>query len=153
VTTTARPPRRDLHDYYIAPNSDFTQYTRDYEEKYWSKDTAFDWGQSAGGPHLASLGGQLHRIALSRWPWWRDHRGPRQADISAGACSPTGTRCALGEVFRATATVSDRRSRPSPLEQLQLPAARLATASCILRRLVLELREAQRVGVHRDNRG
>ena len=33
-------------DYYITPTHDFTQYTRDCEEKYWSKDTAFDWGQS-----------------------------------------------------------------------------------------------------------
>jgi hypothetical protein len=33
-------------DYYITPTHDFTQYTKDCEGKYWSKDTAFDWSQS-----------------------------------------------------------------------------------------------------------
>src|SRR5512139_199267 len=39
----ARPG--ELRDYYITPSHDFTQYTRDYEEKYWRQDTAFDWQQ------------------------------------------------------------------------------------------------------------
>ncbi len=33
-------------DYYITPTRDFTQYTKDSEEKYWSKETKFDWQQS-----------------------------------------------------------------------------------------------------------
>src|SRR6476620_509019 len=33
-------------DYYITPTHDFTKYTKDCEEKYWSKDTAFEWNQS-----------------------------------------------------------------------------------------------------------
>ena len=33
-------------DYYITPTHDFTQYTKDCEEKYWSKETAFDWDQN-----------------------------------------------------------------------------------------------------------
>lgn len=32
-------------DYYLTPTRDFTQYTRDCEEKYWRKETAFDWTQ------------------------------------------------------------------------------------------------------------
>lgn len=32
-------------DYYITPTRDFTKYTKDCEEKYWSKETAFDWAQ------------------------------------------------------------------------------------------------------------
>lgn len=30
-------------DYYITPTRDFTQYTKDCEEKYWNKETQFDW--------------------------------------------------------------------------------------------------------------
>ncbi|MBC6366472.1 hypothetical protein [Algoriphagus sp. AK58] len=33
-------------DYYITPTHDFKQYTRDCEEKYWSRETAFDWSQN-----------------------------------------------------------------------------------------------------------
>jgi hypothetical protein len=33
-------------DYYLTPTHDFTQYTRDCEEKYWNRETAFDWGQN-----------------------------------------------------------------------------------------------------------
>ena len=45
-------------DYYITPTRDFTQYTRDSEEKYWSKETKFDWQQSVPGSlkeHLDNL--------------------------------------------------------------------------------------------------
>lgn len=36
---------KERPDYYITPTRDFTQYTRDCEEKYWRKETAFDWKQ------------------------------------------------------------------------------------------------------------
>jgi hypothetical protein len=45
-------------DYYITPTRDFTQYTRDSEEKYWSKDTKFNWNQDIGAnlrEHLEKL--------------------------------------------------------------------------------------------------
>ena len=45
-------------DYYVTPSHDFTQYTRDCEEKYWSKDKAFDWGQSV----TASLKENLEKL-------------------------------------------------------------------------------------------
>ena len=45
-------------DYYLTPSHDFTQYTRDCEEKYWSKDKTFDWGQSV----TASLKENLEKL-------------------------------------------------------------------------------------------
>ncbi len=45
-------------DYYLTPSHDFTQYTRDCEEKYWSKDKAFDWSQSV----TASLRQNLEKL-------------------------------------------------------------------------------------------
>ena len=32
-------------NYYKTPTRNVTQYTKDCEEKYWSKETEFDWGQ------------------------------------------------------------------------------------------------------------
>ncbi|MEP6948360.1 MAG: ferritin-like domain-containing protein [Ginsengibacter sp.] len=37
---------KGLPDYYITPTHDFTQFTRDCAEKYWSKEKKFDWDQS-----------------------------------------------------------------------------------------------------------
>ena len=37
---------KGLPDYYITPTHDFTKYTRDCAEKYWNKETKFDWDQS-----------------------------------------------------------------------------------------------------------
>jgi hypothetical protein len=45
-------------DYYITPTRDFTRYTKDSEEKYWSKETKFDWHQNVRGnleQHLENL--------------------------------------------------------------------------------------------------
>jgi hypothetical protein len=33
-------------DYYITPSRDFTKHTKDCAEKYWNKETAFDWSQN-----------------------------------------------------------------------------------------------------------
>ena len=41
-----KPVIKGRPDYYITPTRDFTQYTKDSEEKYWSKETKFDWQQS-----------------------------------------------------------------------------------------------------------
>lgn len=37
---------KGLPDYYITPTHDFTKYTKDCAEKYWNKETKFDWSQS-----------------------------------------------------------------------------------------------------------
>ena len=45
-------------DYYITPTHDFTQYTKDSEEKYWSQNTKFNWNLSVQGnlkEHLDNL--------------------------------------------------------------------------------------------------
>ena len=45
-------------DYYITSTRDFTQYTKDSEEKYWRKETKFDWQQSVHNnleQHLENL--------------------------------------------------------------------------------------------------
>ncbi|MDN3658651.1 hypothetical protein QWZ08_23610 [Ferruginibacter paludis] len=48
-------------DYYITPTHDFTQYTRDSEEKYWSKDTKFNWDQNVGD----NLKEQVENLSLN----------------------------------------------------------------------------------------
>lgn len=45
-------------DYYITPTHDFTQYTKDSEQKYYTKDSKFDWSQNILDnlkEHLANL--------------------------------------------------------------------------------------------------
>lgn len=45
-------------DYYLTPTHDFTRYTKDCEEKYWNKETAFDWSQDV----WISLKGHLENL-------------------------------------------------------------------------------------------
>lgn len=45
-TSSHKPVLKGRPDYYITPTRDFTQYTKDSEEKYWSRDTKFNWQQS-----------------------------------------------------------------------------------------------------------
>jgi hypothetical protein len=44
--TSSKSEIKGRPDYYITPTHDFTQYTRDSEQKYWTKDTRFDWQQN-----------------------------------------------------------------------------------------------------------
>ena len=39
---------KERPDYYITPTRDFTQYTKDSEEKYWSKDTNLTGSKTFG---------------------------------------------------------------------------------------------------------
>ncbi len=45
LNLSSKPGEKGRADYYLTPSHDFTQYTKDCEEKYWNKETAFDWGQ------------------------------------------------------------------------------------------------------------
>jgi hypothetical protein len=168
VTTTAlrwretpawRPAgSRELHDYYIAPTSDFTQYTRDYEEKYWSKDTAFDWSQSVPdnlASHLASLPrDELQRVALLALALVETSLARALAETASGLPPDRDALLALGENLPDNCDAIRRAlESQAPLEELQLPADRLRDRLTILDRQVLELREAQRVGVYRDVTG
>jgi len=154
-----RRTSRELLDYYITPTRDFTQFTRDYEEQYWSKDTAFPWHQSVAGNLQASLDG------LTREAFWqvavltlslveaaldghirrvRDQGVPTEEDaLKAIAESLPSNRTTIQEALAILA----------PLARLQLPVAQLKDQLAILKWQHLELREQQRLGLFRDVAG
>jgi hypothetical protein len=76
ILKNRKPRRKGRHqgrpDYYRRPTRDFTQYTKDYEEKYWNRETAFDWQQDVDAnlrQHLNSLSpNELSRIAFMVLP-------------------------------------------------------------------------------------
>ncbi len=52
--------------YYIKPTRDFTQFTRDCEQKYWSSETAFDWEQDVHKNVCTYLMSRLPRNAETK---------------------------------------------------------------------------------------
>jgi hypothetical protein len=150
---------RELPDYYITPTRDFTQFTRDYEEKYWSRDTAFDWAESVEeqlGAHLLGVcDAEFQRIALLALPLVAQdldrHIGQVEGEglpldedaLKAIAACVSDDRVAVGEALAAVA----------PLGRLELPAAELQDRLAILERQGLELREQRRLGLFRTEEG
>jgi hypothetical protein len=144
---------RELPDYYIAPTLDFTRYTRDYEAKYWSKDTAFDWSLSVPdqlAAHLARLpAGERQRVVLFALPLVES--GLIQALAQTALPRSRDGLRALAELLPGDSeTVRAALDAQAPLEELALPLARLRDRLVILERRILELREAQRAGIYRD---
>jgi hypothetical protein len=156
--TTPAPSRgdRDRPDYYITPTHDFTQYTKDYEEKYWRQDTSFPWDQNVADnlwKHLECLSDaalarvaplaltlvdralerNLDRLAQSGLPLEYDALKAMQETIASG-------RPAIEHALAIEA----------PLEQLQLPVAQLEDRRAILTKEALELRDHQRLRLVRE---
>jgi hypothetical protein len=150
---------RTLPDYYIAPTGDFTQYTRDYEKKYWSKDTAFDWGQSVPANLLAHLermpSREFDRIASLALPLVASSLTRALKDTARHGLPPNrDALLALSEgIPLGRPAIQQALEAEAPLEQLEQPAARLRSRLAILDRQIVELREQQRVGVCRVDGG
>lgn len=142
-------------DYYITPTRDFTKYTKDCAEKFWSKETAFDWNQSVPGnlrEHLERLNsGDLSRIAFMALPMVgetierkilqiREKQLPDEEDAlkDIGECLP----------FDRTAIHQALQIR-SPLKSLELSVSKLKDQLEILQGEALDLREQQRLGLFR----
>lgn len=143
-------------DYYITPSHDFTQYTRDCEEKYWSKDTAFNWSQSVP----ASLRQNLenldkdefykvtfmvslmvkekieHKISLIR----QEHL-PLEEDAlkDIGECIASDMN-----------SIHEALMIQSPLESLEKSARKLEDQMEIVQRELADLKELQRLGLLRE---
>lgn len=142
-------------DYYITPTRDFTKYTKDCAEKYWSKETAFDWNQSVHDnlrQHLESLNPEeLSKIAFMTLPMVeetvkrkilqiREQQLPDEEDAlkDISECLP----------FDRTAILEALQLR-SPLKSLELSVSKLKDQLEILQGEALDLREQQRLGLYR----
>ncbi|MGZ5135320.1 MAG: hypothetical protein ACXWCG_09225 [Flavitalea sp.] len=143
-------------DYYITPTRDFTKYTKDCAEKYWSKETAFDWNQSVPGnlrEHLERLNSEeLSKIAFMALPMVeetlerkilqiREKKLPDEEDAlkDIGECLP----------FDRT-TIHQALQIRSPLKSLELSVSVLKDQLEILQGEALDLREQQRLGLFRE---
>lgn len=140
-------------DYYITPTHDFTQYTKDCEEKYWSKETAFDWSQSVQSnlkEHLENLHpGEFSRVAFMTLPMIKDNLERKLAQIrheglpleedglkDIGECLPFDKR-----------TIQRALVIQSPLKEQQESVSGLKDQVEILERELVDLREIQRLGL------
>ena len=154
-----RSHSRERPDYYIAPTSDFTQYTKDYEEKYWSKDTAFEWQQDVAD-NLRAWMERLPRESLAAvirlaLPMVIQTQERHLADIRRAGLplSEDGLK-AIGECLPAElGTMARTLELQAPLARLGLPAARLRDQLVLLERRELELREQYRLGLYRSEAG
>ena len=151
-----RPGGKERLHYYITPTHDFTQYTKDYEEKYWSQDTAFDWQQSVPEnlqAHLERLDpAEFARIARLALPLVDEATSRRIADIrrSGLPCDRDALK-AIGEcILSDRPAVEHALASLSPLQQLDAPRLQAADQLALLKRELRELREQQRVGLFKS---
>jgi DNA-binding protein Fis len=143
-------------DYYITPARDFTQYTKDSEQKYWSKDTKFDWHQSVRGnleEYLENLEPEdFSKVIFMVLPMVeetierkivqiRKEQLPLNEDAlkDIGECVP----------FDRT-TIHQALSIQSPLKGLQLSVSKFKDQLEILNSEYLDLREQQRLGFFKN---
>jgi hypothetical protein len=143
-------------DYYITPTRDFTQYTKDSEEKYWSKDTKFDWQQSVRDnlkEHLENLDPKdFSRILFMVLPMVeetlarkivqiRQEQLPLEEDAlkDIGECVP----------YDRT-TIHKALEIQLPLKHLQLSVSKLKDQFEILNSEFLDLQEQQRLGFFKE---
>ena len=143
---------KGLPDYYITPTHDFTKYTKDCAEKYWNKDTKFDWNQSVQNnlkENLENLSPadfskvmfmivpMIKRNLERKIEQVKQYQLPLEEDAlkDLGECIP----------FDRT-TIHQALLIQLPLKNLQLSTAKLKDQLEILQRELLDLREQQRLG-------
>jgi hypothetical protein len=150
---------REWPDYYLAPTRDFTQFTRDYEEKYWSRDTAFDWEQSVEENLKAHLQGlseteflRIARLALALVDQaLHDHIAAVESD--GLSLDEDALKAIAGSLPVDRDAIRQALAIYAPLERLELPVAELQDRLAILERQGLELREQKRLRLYRNEAG
>ncbi len=142
-------------DYYITPTRDFTKYTKDCAEKYWSKETAFDWNQSVPGnlrEHLEKLNKEeFIKIALMALPMVKEilerkilQIRKKQLPVEEDALKDIGECIPFDRT-----TIHHALLIRSPLKSLELRLSKLKDQLEILQVELLDLREQQRLGLVR----
>ena len=156
IVTRRAAGNKERPDYYITPTHDFTQYTKDYEAKYWSKDTAFDWQQRVPEnlkAHLETLPPEeFSKVATLALPMV-----DRALERNIGQIRQNGLPLdddalkAIRETIPSDRVAIDQALViQAPLERLQSPVARLRDQLAILKREGLEVREQQRLGLFKS---
>jgi hypothetical protein len=139
-------------DYYITPTHDFTQYTKDSQEKYWSKDTKFDWLQSVQGnlkEYLENLDQEaFSKVLFMVLPMVEENLGRKIVQIHQEQLPLEED--ALKDIAECIpfdrTTIHQALLIQLPLKSLQLSVSKLKDQLEILNRERLDLQEQQRIG-------
>jgi hypothetical protein len=151
-TSTTKTAGKERPDFYITPTHDFTQYTKDCEEKYYNKDTVFDWSQNVGEnlkEYVKNLSSEeFSRITFMVLPMIKENVERKIQQIEKeglplvedamkdiAECIPFD----MTTIFKAIFILS-------PLNMLQLSHVKLQDKLEILQRELLEVKEQQRLG-------
>jgi len=154
-TAVRKPAIKGRPDYYITPTRDFTQYTKDSEEKYWRKDTKFDWHQNVRDnlrEHLEKLEAKdFSKILFMVLPMVEENIARKIMQIRQGQLPVEED--ALKDIaecipFDRTA-IQQALSIQSPWKRLQLAALKVKDQLEILQRELFDLGEQRRLGLVR----
>lgn len=143
-------------DYYLTPSHDFTQYTRDCEEKYWRKDTAFDWTQSVPASLKQNLENldrdDFYKVTFMVLPMIklkseykiaaiRQEQLPLEKDAlkDIGECIPSDMT-----------SIDEALMIQSPLASLEKSVKKQKDQIEIVQRELADLKELQRLGLLRE---
>lgn len=139
-------------DYYITPTRDFKQYTKDSEEKYWSRETKFDWNQNIRDnlrKHLENLDAKdFSKILFMVLPMIKDSLEHKIAQIRQGQLPLEED--ALKDIAECVPfdrkTIHHALEIQSPLKSLQFSVSKLRDQLEILNSELLDLHDQQRLG-------
>jgi len=143
-------------DYYITPTHDFTKYTKDCEEKYWSKETAFDWSQSVYGNlkhHLETLNPEeFFKVSSMVLPMVKQNIERKIIQVKQEQLPLEED--ALKDIAECIPfdrmTIQRALLIQSPLKKVELSVAKLKDHLEIIHRELLDLRELKRLGLVRE---
>ena len=140
-------------DYYLTPTRDFTQYTKDSEEKYWSQDTKFDWQQSVQDnlkKHLDNLDNDhFLQVSFMVLPMIRDTLifKINQIEQERLPLEEEGLKDIAACVPKDRDTIHQALLIQAPLKKLHLTVRTLKDRLEIQQSELLDLREQQRLGL------
>jgi hypothetical protein len=149
-------PPRSLSGYYITPTHDFRQYVRDYEEKYWAQDTAFDWQQDVPANLKRNLDllspGALWRIAALALPLVEQAQAAtiRRIEEKGLPLDRDELKAVAEQLPGGRSSIEDAMLARAPLAELQSSVHRLTDRLAILQRHLLELREQHRLRLFKE---
>jgi len=142
-------------DYYITPTHDFTQYTRDSEEKYWRKETKFNWDQDVRNnlkEHLENLDpANFSRIVFLVLPMVEDNLNTKITQVKENGLPLLED--ALKDIAECIPcdkkTINKALQIQSPLKSLQFSVAKMQDQLEILNTELRDMAEQQRLGFFR----
>lgn len=144
---------KNLSNYYITPTHDFTQYVKDHAEKYWHKDTAFDWSQDIQENldiYLKTLETEdFAKIVFMAAPIIKEEVERKMADIQERHLPSNADALKdIGENIPPDSRVIDRALEiEKPLEVSRESVSKINDELEILKGEVADLHQLQRMGL------